>query len=129
MSAPGPQPPPRRVRVTSPRRDATLRGPVRPLTADIDERTGLGEVYMAALMRAQLRLGLSVLLATAVLLGGLPLLFLVVPGASDVRVGPVPLPWLALGVLAYPVVVVAARYYVRHSERIERDFTDLVARR
>jgi hypothetical protein len=129
MSGPGPQPPPRRVRVTSPRRDATLRGPVRPLTADIDERTGLGEVYMAALMRAQLRLGLSVLLATAVLLGGLPLLFLVVPGASDARVGPVPLPWLALGVMVYPVVVVAARYYVRHSERIERDFADLVARR
>ena len=82
MSATGPQPPPRRVRVTSPRRDATLRGPVRPLTAEIDEQTGLGEVYMAALMRAQLRLGLSVLLATAVLLGGLPLLFLAVPGAS-----------------------------------------------
>jgi len=84
---------------------------------------------MAALMRAQLRLGLSVLLATAVLLGGLPLLFLVVPGASDVQVGPVPLPWLALGVMVYPVVVMAARYYVRHSERIERDFADLVARR
>ena len=84
---------------------------------------------MAALMRAQLRLGLSVLRATAVLLGGLPLLFLVVPGTSDIRVGPVPLPWLALGVMVYPVVVMAARYYVRHSERIERDFTDLVARR
>jgi hypothetical protein len=129
MSGTGQPPPPRRVRVTSPRREATVRGPVRPLTEEIDERTGLGEVYMEALVRAQLRLGASVLGATAVVLGGLPLLFLAVPAASDVRIWQVPLPWLVTGVLVYPVVVLAARYYVRHSERIERDFTDLVSRR
>jgi hypothetical protein len=121
--------PPKRVRVTSPRRNATVRGPVRPLTEEIDERTALGEVYMEALIRAQLRLGAAVLAATALLLGGLPLLFLAVPATSSLRFWQVPLPWLALGVLVYPVVLVAARYYVRHSERIERDFADLVARR
>jgi hypothetical protein len=121
--------PPKRVRVTSPRRNATVRGPVRPLTEEIDERTALGEIYMEALVRAQLRLGATVLAATALLLGGLPLLFLAVPATSSLRVWQVPLPWLVLGVLVYPVVLLAARYYVRHSERVERDFADLVARR
>ena len=123
------QPPPNRVRVTSPRRNATVRGPVRPLTEEIDERTALGEVYMEALVRAQLRLGATVLAATALLLGGLPLLFLAVPATSSLRVWQVPLPWLVLGLLVYPVVLLAARYYVRHSEGVERDFADLVARR
>jgi hypothetical protein len=121
--------PPKRVRVTSPRRNATVRGPVRPLTEEIDERTALGEFYMDALVRAQLRLGAAVLAATALVLGGLPLLFLAVPATSSLRVWQVPLPWLVVGVLVYPVVLLAARYYVRHSERIERDFADLVARR
>jgi hypothetical protein len=129
MSGTGQQPAAKRVRVTSPRRDATVRGPLRPLTEEIDERTGLGEVYMEALVRAQLRLAASVLAATAILLGGLPLLFLAVPATSSIRVWQVPLPWLVMGVLVYPVVVLAARYYVRHSERIEHDFTELVARR
>jgi hypothetical protein len=41
-------------------------------------------------------------------------------------VGPIPLPWLAIGVLIYPVVFVAARIYVHQAERIEREFSDLM---
>ena len=119
----------RRVRVTSPRRGAARRGPARPVTTEIDEQTGLGEVYMAALMRAQLRLSVSVLAAAAVLLGILPVLFLAVPATRELHIWRVPLPWLVLGVLVYPVVALAARYYVRHAESIERDFADLVDRR
>jgi hypothetical protein len=40
-----------------------------------------------------------------------------------------PLPWLLLGVLVYPIVYVAARIYVRHAERIEAEFTEFVGRR
>jgi hypothetical protein len=119
----------KRVRVTSPRRGASRRGPTRPVTTEIDEQTGLGEVYMAALMRAQLRLSVSVLAAGAVLLGILPLLFLTVPPTRELHIWLVPLPWLILGVLVYPVVALAARYYVRHAEAIERDFAELVDRR
>ena len=36
---------------------------------------------------------------------------------------------LVLGVLVYPVVLLAARYYVRHSEQLEREFVALVERR
>ena len=49
----------------------------------------------------------------AVGLGGLPLLFLLVPGDADMELGRIPLPWLVLAVVVYPVAIVVARYYVR----------------
>lgn len=122
----GPQ---KRVRVTSPRMGAPRRGPVRPVTKDIDEQTRLGELYMAALVRAQWRLSVKVLGSATLVIGGLPLLFLLVPATLTVHVGPIPLPWLILGVLVYPAVWLAGRYFVRHSEQIEREFIELVARR
>jgi hypothetical protein len=129
MSGAGDQEASKRVRVTSPRRGAARRGPARPVSTEIDEQTGVGEVYMTALMRAQLRLSVSVLVAVAAGLGILPLLFLAVPATHELHVWLVPLPWLILGLLVYPVVAFTARYYVRHAEAIERDFTDLVDRR
>ncbi len=123
---PGPQ---KRVRVTSPRRGAPRRPPVRPVSTDIDEQTPLGELYMASLIHAQWRLSMSVLASAAMMIGGLPLLFLVLPSTQSLNIGPVPLPWLILGVLIYPAVWLAGRYYVRQSEHIERDFTELVAHR
>jgi hypothetical protein len=99
------------------------------VTTEIDEQTGLGEAYMAALMRAQLRLSVSVLTSAAILLGTLPVLFLMVPATRELHIWLVPLPWLILGVLVYPVVTLGARYYVQHAEAIERDFADLVDRR
>jgi hypothetical protein len=122
------QPPPR-VRVTSTRRDATSRGGLRPLTRDLDEQSNLGEVYMSGLMSAQLRLALLVLAFGAVGLGGLPLLFLLVPATRSLEIGAVPLPWMVLAVVVYPVALVVARYYVRRSERIEREFSEVVRRR
>lgn len=123
---PGPQ---KRVRVTSPRMGEPRRGPVRPVTTDIDEQTRLGELYMSALIRAQWRLSMSVLASTTMMIGGLPLLFLFVPATRTLNIGPIPLPWLILGVLIYPAVWLGGRYYVRQSEQIEREFTELVARR
>jgi hypothetical protein len=121
--------PPVRVRVTSTRRDAPLRGDVRPLTREIDEQSNLGEVYMSGLMTAQLRLAGLVLAFGAVGLGGLPLLFLLVPATRTLEIGRVPLPWLVLAVVVYPVALVVARFYVRQSERIEAEFSAAVARR
>ena len=123
---PGPQ---KRVRVTSPRRGVQRRGPVPPLASEIDEQTPLGELYMATLIRAQWRLSMSVLASATMMIGGLPLLFLLVPATRTLSVGPIPLPWLILGVLIYPAIWLAGHYYVRQSEQIEREFTELVARR
>jgi hypothetical protein len=117
---------PRRVRVTSPRREARRRAASRPAALELEEQTGLGEVYLSALLRAQLRLSVAILLATAVVVLGLPAVLVLVPVTRTLQVGPIPLPWLAIGVLIYPVVLVAARIYVHQAERIERDFADLM---
>ena len=118
-----------RVRITSPRASAARRPPVRAATREIDEQTGVGEVYMRSLMHDQLRLTLSVIGFVVVTLGGLPLLFAVVPVTRSVEIAGIPLPWLLLGVAVYPVLYGAARYYVRRAERIEDAFSEFVGRR
>jgi hypothetical protein len=121
------QPPPR-VRVTSTRRQAATPDDRHSLTRELDEQSNLGEVYMSGLMAAQLRLAVVVLAFGAVGLGGLPLLFLLVPATRSLEVGRLPLPWLVLAVVVYPVALVVARWYVRQSERIERAFSEVVRR-
>lgn len=108
---------------------AARRPPSRSVSRDIDEQTVVGEVYMRSLMRAQMRLALGVLVGFALTLCSLPLLFAVAPTLRTLQVLGIPLPWLVLGVLAYPLVGVAAWTYIRAAERAERDFADLVSRR
>jgi len=119
---------PRRVRVTSPRTSAARRPSTPAGTREIDEQTRLGEVYMHSLIQAQLRLALAVVAGATVILGGLPLLFALLPGTRTLSVFGVPLPWVLLGIVVYPVVYVSARFYVRNAERIETEFTEFVGR-
>ena len=102
-----------------------------PVTArrEIDEQTGVGEVYMRSLMRTQFRLGLSVLAMVTIGLGSLPVLFTAVPRLGSIRVLSVPLPWLLIGVSFYPLLALAAWWHVRAAERAERDFAEIVERR
>ncbi len=81
---------------------------------------------MRSLLREQLFLALRVLAALGLTLGLLPLLFHLFPSLGDVRVGPVPVAWLLLGVLTYPWLVVLGWFYIRRAEDYERDFADLV---
>lgn len=119
--------PPGRVRVTSSRRGAA--SPRREqLSSDLSEQTGLGEVYLRGLMAAQLRLSLTVLAIGALGLGGLPLLFFFVPPTRELTVVGIGFPWLVLGIAVYPSAVLAARYYVRHAERIEAEFREVMSR-
>ena len=101
---------------------ATRRSTTRPAVREIDEETDLGAVYMRTLLRSQLRLAALALLVVAVSLGTLPLVFGYLPSVSAYRLGGIPLPWLVLGVLVYPFVVLVAYLYVRQAERVERDF-------
>lgn len=119
--------PSRRVRVTSPRTSATRQ---RRMTgaSEIDAQTDLGEVYMSSLLRSQLRLALLVLAALGVLVAGLPLLFTLLPGLSDVNVLGMPLPWVLLALVVYPFLLLLGWLYVRAAERNERDFTEVVER-
>lgn len=118
--------PPQRVRVVlaggerAPRPDAAAR--------EIEEQTPVGEVLVRGLIRTQLALAVRVSLLVGALFGVQPVLFTVFPRAARVEVLGLPLPWLLLGVLAYPVVFGVAWAYVRAAERNEQHFTDLVNR-
>lgn len=130
MPAPAPRPsrgaaPTQRVRVTSSRRGASTPRR-RTATSALVEQTGVGELYLRGLLRAQLRLAVAVLGVVGVTLLGLPLLFAVVPATRVLSVGPVPFPWLVLGVLLYPAMMAAAALYSRQAERTERRFADIV---
>jgi hypothetical protein len=103
---------------------------VRPLrsaaSSQIERRTRVGEVYVSSLLRDQLALAGRILLTLALCLGPLPLLFHLAPGLAEVDLLGVPLPWVLLGVLVYPFLVLLGWAYVRRSERIEQAFAELV---
>ncbi|MEU9840989.1 DUF485 domain-containing protein [Actinomadura sp. NPDC048032] len=98
------------------------------MTREIDEQTGLGEAYMRSLVRAQWRLAARLCLVLAVVVLGLPLLFVLVPAVREQEVLGLPLPWVLLGGLIYPWFVACGWWYVRQAERNEDDFADLVDR-
>jgi hypothetical protein len=121
----GERPVPRREVVTAGPRGSRTPRPV--LTrSEIDEQTVVGEAYVHSLMRSQLRAACIGLAALAGLLGTLPLVFALLPVDVDLWSLGITPAWAVLGILAYPVLVAIARWYVRRVERNERDFSDLV---
>jgi hypothetical protein len=120
-------PPPRRVVVTGPRARTVRRRPGSPAHA-LDEQTVVGDLLVRSLVRAQLLLALRTAAAVAVVLGGLPLLFALLPATRDVVVLGLTLPWLCLAVLVYPALVLVGWWHVRLAERNEQDFVELVER-
>jgi hypothetical protein len=118
---------PARVRVTSPRTVARRPRPTE-VGRQIDDQTGLGEVYMRSLIRTQLRLAAGVLGLVLAPLAALPLVFVAAPAVRETTLLGLPLPWMVLAVLVYPSAVVAGWWYARRAERAEREFTELVDR-
>jgi hypothetical protein len=114
--------PAERVRITGP----TRRRPAATRTREIDAGTRVGAIYMRSLLREQLRLALRVLAILLATVGSLPFLFYLWPGLAAVHVLGVPLSWLLLGVLVYPLLLVLGWGYIRRAEDNERDFTDLI---
>jgi hypothetical protein len=81
---------------------------------------------MGSLLREQLRLAVGTLGTLAVTVGLLPLLFHLAPALGTLHVLGLPLGWLLLGVLVYPLLVLLGWVYVRRAERNERHFADLM---
>ena len=99
-----------------------------PARREIEEQTLVGEVLVRGLIRTQLALAVRLSALVAVLFGVQPLLYATVPGLAEVEVAGLRLPWLLMGVLAYPLIFLVALGYVRAAERNEQDFADLVDR-
>ncbi|MBW4721017.1 DUF485 domain-containing protein [Saccharothrix obliqua] len=117
-----------RVVVTSPRTRAPRAPRPYPASREIDEQSELGAVYMRSLVRAQRRLGLGLCAVVCGSVAALPLVFALAPAVAAQRVLGVPLPWLLLGGVVFPVFVLAGWCYVRQAERAEREFAELVER-
>ncbi|MFC8277863.1 hypothetical protein ACFUJR_36110 [Streptomyces sp. NPDC057271] len=75
------------------------------------------------LVRTQLRGALVVVGFLTAFLGPLPLVFRALPG-PDTWAGRNMTVWAVLGVAVYPLLHLAARWYVRRAERAERAFHD-----
>ncbi|RNM14669.1 hypothetical protein [Nocardioides pocheonensis] len=119
---------PARVRVTSPHTERPRRGPRPTVASEIDAQSELGEIYLAALLRAQLRLAVSTVSVLGLTIGALPVLFWLVPGLTSHHVLGMPVSWVVLAFGCYPVLVLLAWRYVRSAERNEREFTQVVER-
>ena len=122
------QPPTQRVVVTSPRTGAPRPRRPYPASREITEQSQLGALYMRSLIRTQRTLGLLVVGLVAGGLATLPLVFTFAPSVSRMEVLGIGLPWVLLGVVVFPVFVLAGWFYVRQAERSERQFAELVER-
>lgn len=128
MSQQPPERPTARVRITSPWTERPRVRPRTTATSEIDAQSEVGEIYVRTLLRAQLRLALSILVALGLTVGVLPLLFLLVPALTSHQVLGMPVSWGLLAFGCYPVLVILGWRYLRLAERNERAFARVVER-
>ncbi|GIF11435.1 hypothetical protein [Actinoplanes teichomyceticus] len=121
------EPPPPRIRVVLGDAAARRRA-ADPARTDLAEQTPVGEALVRGLVRAQLALALRLSLVVVTGLGALPLLFVAAPALGRLEVFGMHLPWLLLGLLSFPFLVLVGVAYVRWAERNEQDFTALIRR-
>ncbi len=118
--------PPARVRVTAPRTSARPSAGAFPVTREMAEHSAVGEVFVASLIRSQLRLALVVACGFLIILAGIPVLLGLFPSIREVTVLTVPVPWLLLGLGVYPLSIACAALYVRSASRNEKRFQELI---
>jgi hypothetical protein len=125
MTEPDVDPRTGRVRITSPLTTASPHVR-RTVQQEIDESTGIGEVYVRSLVRSQLRAALTVITTLMLSLGALPVVFWLLTDLNRLSILGIPLPWIILGVAVYPGLFLLGWLYVRQADKSERDFAALV---
>ncbi|GAA1502823.1 hypothetical protein GCM10009827_014550 [Dactylosporangium maewongense] len=119
------EPPTPRVRVVL---GDVARAPIDPARtrAELEEQSPVGAALARGLVRAQLAVAVRLAAVVAVGLGGLPLLFAAAPALGRAHLFGISVPWLLLGVAAYPFLFAIGYAYVRLAERNEAEFVALV---
>ncbi|MCL4312913.1 MAG: hypothetical protein M1131_02070 [Actinobacteria bacterium] len=126
-TAPSPPSSEKRVVVMSPKlRGKKVEGSGKANLTDLAEQTELGEMLLNSLMRTQLGLAIKILAIFGSILGGLPLFLIAVVALRQIHLFGVPLTWIILGALIYPLLFGLAKLYVHLAEKNEADFTDVV---
>jgi hypothetical protein len=115
---------PRRKRVVL----ADSRAPVTRLrtVVELEEQTSYGEELVRQLIRAQLKAAVWAWSVVVVVFVSLPALFFFLPQLTEVAVAGVRLPWLALGLVPFPLLFGVGYWYNVRAERQERDFVAMV---
>jgi hypothetical protein len=112
----------RRVTVTSPqtrvalarRRSGVPAAPPHLAPADAERARRIHD--------RQLRYALAVLGLLGALLLGLPLVLASIPALDTVRLAGIPVSWLAVAVLPFPLMALLAGWQLRKAERVERSW-------
>lgn len=113
------------------RRRVVLADASQPVTVlrtinELEQQTSIGEVLVRNLIRAQLRAAAGLGALVLLLFASVPLIGVLVPAFSAATFVGVPLPWLVLGVLPFPLFFVVGTIFNRLAERNERDFVHMV---
>src|SRR5690606_10189798 len=107
----------RRVAVTSPQTRRALAGRRTGAPAAPPHLAPVDAERARRIHDKQLRFALTVLGLLATLLLGLPLLLAGTPALDGVRLVGIPVSWLAVAVLPYPLLVLLAYWQLRRAER------------
>jgi hypothetical protein len=122
---PAPLPPGKRVRVVLSQRKGQVPRPVRTVV-DVRELTDVGKVHSSSLIKSQLALTLKIAAIAVLGLGTLPVMFFFEPGLAGLDLFGLRLPWLLLGVAAYPFLLLLGWLYSRQAEKIDKVFTERI---
>ena len=70
--------------------------------------------------RLQRRRAVAALVVLFVILAGLPVVFAVWPALDEARIAGIPVSWLVLAVLPYPLLIGLGHWHLRRAERAEK---------
>lgn len=93
---------------------------------EVAEQTDIGEHLVRGLVRAQLALSLRLGLAVLAVFVAIPLIGATIAPFADATAFGLPLNWVILGLLPFPLLYLAGRLYIRLAEQAEADFVRLV---
>lgn len=115
---------PRRKRVVL----ADSRAPVTVLrtVVELEEQTSYGEELVSQFVRHQFHVAIGFWIAVVGALAAVPTVFFLVPRLAEASFAGVPLPWLVIGVLPFPLLFGAGYWYNRVAERQEQAFVAMV---
>jgi len=94
--------------------------------AEVEELTGVGEVLLRQLMRTQLKIAIRLMVLTAVVLGSIPMVLLLVSSLGAAGIVVAGLAWLLSGLAVYPFLIAVAWTYNRRADHNEQEFTEMV---
>jgi hypothetical protein len=118
----------KRTVVTHPRTVATRVSGGRVELPDLEAPSGLSELALHTLMRAQLRMGLRYLLVIIGALVGVPLLLANTTLLDEKTFVGIPVTWIVVGAGFFPLLLGVAASYTRAITRLEAAYLHVVNR-